>query len=160
MPSAAVVIGFDGSPGSDRALREAADLLARRPAVVVVVWKRGLAFELMELPTATEGLPPSRLDLGSALETERSLYENARRLAEQGAAIARDAGFDAEPLVAADDVDTPVAETLVRVARDRDAAGIVVLRHPRRGEWIIGSTTRDVIRHADRSVVVARTEPD
>lgn len=162
MASGRVVIGFDGSPGSDRAIQEAGELLAPRAALVVVVWKRGLGFALMENPASTLGLPPAELDISAALEVDEAMRERAQRLAEQGAAIARDAGLEAESLVAADDVDTPVAETLVRVARDRGAHGIVVARHPkgRAADWILGSTTRDVIRHADRPVVVVRTGPD
>lgn len=154
-----VLIGFDGSRGSDRALREAGHLLAPRRAIVVVVYKQGLAFELTPAPPVpTGGLVPTRVDMAEALEVDRTMQERAEQLAEQGAALAREAGFtDPEPVVAGDDVDTSVAETLVRVARARDVDGIVVMRHDRRGgEWFIGGTTRDLIRLSDGPVVVVR----
>jgi nucleotide-binding universal stress UspA family protein len=153
-----VLIGFDGSEGSDRSLREAGRLLAPRRAIVTVVYKTGLGFELMGVGTDPLGIPPASSDIGTALEIDQHLQERAQRLAEQGAALARDAGFtDPEAVVAADDVETSVAETLVRVARARGVEGIVVLRHSRRGrEWFIGGTTRDLVRVSDGPVVVVR----
>jgi hypothetical protein len=61
-----ILIAFDGTPGSEYALWEAGALLSGRRALVVTVWKPGLAFELMELPTATLGLPPAQLDIRTA----------------------------------------------------------------------------------------------
>jgi nucleotide-binding universal stress UspA family protein len=162
MRSGPVVIGYEGSPSAEHALREAGGLLAGRRALVVVVWKAGLAFELMELPTSTVGLPPAAIDLRTAVEVERTMFEGAQRLAEQGARLAGDAGFDAEPLVVAEDPDVTVAETLVRVAQERDAQAMVVGAHghSRLGEAVLGSTSRDVIRNALCPVVVARRADD
>jgi hypothetical protein len=60
MRSGPIVIGYDGSPAAEHAVAEAGDLLNGRLALVVVVWNQGLGFELLELPTATIGLPPAR----------------------------------------------------------------------------------------------------
>jgi nucleotide-binding universal stress UspA family protein len=154
-----VVIGFDRSPAAEHALREAGTLLHGRPAIVLIVVKSGLGFELVELPAATIGLPPSTIDIRTAMEIEQSLRDGAERLAQQGAALAEEAGFAAaEGLAVAEDLETPVSETIVRVARERAAAAIVVGAHghSHMGEVILGSTSRDVIRHADRPVLVAR----
>jgi nucleotide-binding universal stress UspA family protein len=152
-----ILIAFDGSDAAEHAMREAAGLLARNSALVVVVWKQGIAWELMELPTATVGLPPASIDVATALETDEKLYEGAQRLARKGAALARDAGFEAEGLAVADDLDVPVAETLLRVARERDAAALAMGTHGHGaiGE-LLGSTTRGVLKHADLPVVVVR----
>ncbi len=152
-----ILIGYDGSPASRHAVGEAGALLAGRPALVVVVWKQGLAFELQELPTVA-GLPPTPVDVRAALEIEDALYERSRRLAEQGAQIAREAGFQAESLVIADEVDVTIAETIVNVARERGAQAIVVGAHGhgRMSEILLGSTSRDVIRRATCPVVVVR----
>ena len=88
-----LIIAFDGTPAAERAIRDAAVLLGRRPAVVAVVWKAGLAFELMERPTATVGLPPAPIDVRTALEIDEHTYEMARDLAGQGAALARELGL-------------------------------------------------------------------
>jgi nucleotide-binding universal stress UspA family protein len=147
-----LIIAFDGTADAEEALREAAGLLAPRPALVVVVWKAGLGFELVELPAASIGLPPGPLDVRTALEVDRSLMEGAQRVAAHGAEVARSVGFDAEPLAVADDPDTPVAETLAQVARERAAAAVVIGAQGRGG--ILGDTTRAVIRLAPCPVVV------
>jgi nucleotide-binding universal stress UspA family protein len=158
-----VLIAFDGSPAAERAVRDAGPLLGGRPALVVVVWKAGLGFELVELPTATIGLPPASIDIRTALELDQELQERAERLAQQGAQLARDAGFaDAEALVVAEDEETSVAETIVRTARTRGATAIVVGAHGHGAlsSVILGSTSRDVIRNAPCPVLVVRERQD
>ena len=154
MGSGPVLIGYDGTRASEHALREAAGLLGGRPALVVVVWKPGLAFELIELPTSSIGLPPAPLDLRAALETDRALYEGAQQAAQRAAALARALGLEAEGLVVAEDPEIPVAETLLRLAREREAQVIVVGAH--RHGALLGSTTRSVVRDARCPVLVVR----
>lgn len=150
-----VLIGYDGTPAAEYALREAARLLSGRPALVVVVWKAGLAFELIELPTSSIGLPPAPLDIRTALEADQALYEAAQRAAEQAAQLARTLGLDAEPLVVAEDPEIEVAETLVRLARERAAEAIAIGAHARSG--LLGSTCRAVIKSAPCPVLVVRS---
>jgi nucleotide-binding universal stress UspA family protein len=159
MGSGPVVIGFDGTPAAEHALRESGALLGPRPALVVVVYKAGLGFELLELPSVT-GLPPAPLDIRTAVELDQILSERAQQLAQQGAQIARDVGFEADGLAVADEPETPIAETLVDIARERDAQAVVVGAHGhgRLGEVFLGSTSRDVIRRADCPVVVVRDD--
>jgi nucleotide-binding universal stress UspA family protein len=154
MTSSPVLIGYDGTPTSEHAIREAADLLSARPALVVVVWKAGLAFELIELPTSSVGLPPAPLDLRAALESDRALYEGAQRSAQHAAALARSLGLETDALVVAEDPEFTVAETLLRIAGERDARAIVVGAHPHGG--LLGSTTRAVVREARIPVIVVR----
>lgn len=158
--SGPIVIGYDGTPAAERAVREAAELLAPRSALVVVVWKPGLAFELMELPTATVGLPPAPIDLRTAMEIDQAEQERAQRLAEQGAHLAREAGLDAEGVAVAEDLEITIAETLTRVAKERDAQAIAIGAHPHSGigELIAGSTLRGVLKHAPCPVLVARAD--
>jgi nucleotide-binding universal stress UspA family protein len=153
-----LLIAYDGTPASTYALWEAGALLRGHKALVVTVYKPGLAFELMELPTATIGLPPAPLDIRTALEVDREIYEGARRTAEQGARLAQEAGLDVEGLAVAEEVEVTIAETIVDVARERDSRAIVVGAHGhgRLGEVILGSTSRDVIRRAPCPVIVAR----
>jgi nucleotide-binding universal stress UspA family protein len=153
-----VVIAYDGSPAAEYATREAGALLAGRPALVVVVWKAGLGFEGVEPPTSSIGMPPTSLDIRTALEVDRAMMDRAEQLAQKGAGIARDAGFDAEGLAVADDIETSVADTIVTVARERDAQALVVGAHGhgRLEEALLGSTSREVIRHGPCPVVVVR----
>jgi nucleotide-binding universal stress UspA family protein len=151
-----VLIAYDGTKTSEQALREAAALLGGRPALVVVVWKPGLAFELIELPASSIGLPPAPLDVRNALETERALYEGAQRAAQRAAALARSLGLEADALVVAEDPEITVAETLLRIARERDARAIAVGAYPHGG--LLGSTTRAVVRDARCPVIVVRSD--
>jgi nucleotide-binding universal stress UspA family protein len=152
--SGPILIGYDGTRTSEHALREAAGLLCGGPVLVVVVWKAGLAFELIELPASSIGLPPAPLDIRAALETDRVLYEGAQGAAQRAAALARSLGLEAEGLVVAEDPDVTVAETLLRLARERDAQAIVVGAHPHGG--LLASTTRSVVRDARCPVLVVR----
>jgi nucleotide-binding universal stress UspA family protein len=156
MGSGPVVIAYDGSPAAERAIREAGALLGKRPAVVVVVWKPGLGWELMELPSATLGLPPAPIDVRTALEIDEKLAERSQLMAQHGAELAKEAGFDAEGLAIAEEVEVTIAETIVGVARQRDAQAVVVGAHghSRLGEVVLGSTSRDVIRNSSCPTVV------
>jgi nucleotide-binding universal stress UspA family protein len=153
-----VLIAYDGSDGADRAVREAAALLGSRPALVVVVWKAGLGLELVALPTSTIGLPPAAIDIRTALEIERTLSERAQQLAQKGAGLARDAGFEAEGLTVAEDPEVAVDETIARVARERDAQAVAVGTHGHgpAADAILGGISRGVIRRAPCPVVVVR----
>jgi nucleotide-binding universal stress UspA family protein len=150
-----VVIGYDGSPVADRALEEAAGLLSERPALVVVVWEAGRAFEAALSPLAFD-FPVPTIDLRTAVELDQAAYAAAERTAQRGAARARSMGLPAESLVVADDV--TVADTLVRVAGEQDAPALVVgaHNHGALSEVLLGSTSRDVVRHAPCPVVVVR----
>jgi nucleotide-binding universal stress UspA family protein len=156
--SGPVVIGFDGTPAAEHAVREGGPLLAGRKAVVLVVWSQGLGFELVTLPASEIGLPPAPADVETALEIDRELLRAAESQAQRGVAIAREAGVAAEPLVVADDPDTSVHETIVRVADQRDAAAILIGTHGHGpiSELLLGATTRGVLRRASVPVVVVR----
>ena len=156
MHSGPVVIAFDGSPAALRALREAAELLAPRPGLVVVVWEAGAAYDFATIPSAGLELPPGQLDLRAAAELDQKLLTDAERMARNGAAIAFSLGMPADALAVADEV--TVSETLVRVAREVDAAAVVVGRHERGAlhEVFVGSTTKGLLRHAPCPVLVVR----
>jgi nucleotide-binding universal stress UspA family protein len=157
MGSGPIVIGYDGSPAAEHAVREAGALLPGRPALAVVVWKQGLGFEALETPTAT-GFPPVEIDIRTAVDMDREMSDRAQRLAQQGARLARDAGFEAQGLAIAEDVDMAVADALLRVAGERDAQAIVIgpHGHGRIGEMLPGRTSREVIREAPCPVLVVR----
>jgi nucleotide-binding universal stress UspA family protein len=151
MRAGPIVIGYDGTNDSERALRDGGSLLKPWAAVVVVVWKQGLGFEYLELPS-TVGLPPAAIDIRTALEIDKKLYERAQRLAQHGARLAREVGLAAEALAVAEDLETPISETLVSVAKQRDSRAMVVGGHGHGG--LLGATVRGVIREAPCPVVV------
>ena len=151
-----ILVAYDTTPASERALREASSLLSGRRALVLVIWKPDLPFELIALPASAIGLPPAQLDVRAVREAGESIYDRARRAAEQAASLARDLGLDAAPLVVADDPEVPVQDTIVSVARERDADAVVVGAHAHGP--ILGSVSRGVIRAAPCAVVVVRED--
>ena len=77
----------------------------------------------------------------------------ARDLARQGTEPAHELGLEADPLVVAEDPDTPIAETIDSLAKERDAQAVVGPH--RHGPALLGGVSRDVVRHAPCPVVVA-----
>ncbi|MCW2631117.1 MAG: hypothetical protein JWR88_79 [Pseudonocardia sp.] len=158
-PSGPVIIGFDGSPAAERAVREAGALLApARPALVVVVWEAGRAYDVMDIPSLALETPPVPLDIRTATEVDLAMYETAQRLAQHGANLAREAGLEAEGLAVADDV--TVADTLVRLAEENSSPAVVVGSHGHSDlrDLVLGGTARSVVQHAPCPVVVVRGE--
>jgi nucleotide-binding universal stress UspA family protein len=157
--SGPVILGFDGTPASERALREAAALFAPRRALVVVVWEPGRAFEAATLPVKALELPRSALNMHTAFESERAAYDAAQRLADHGAALARQAGLEAEGLAVADDVS--VADSLVRVARELDGQAVVIgaRGHREVRRLVLGSTLTGLLREAPCPVLVCGASP-
>lgn len=159
MASGPIVIGFDGSEAAERAVREAGSVLTGKPALVVAVWEPGTALEYTTSSLGVDAaLPP--IDVRASLEVDQALAEASQRTAQRGAEIARQAGFEAEALAVADDVS--VAQTLVRLARERDSAAIVVGSRGQGGlkSLVLGSTSHGVLQHADRPVLVVRAAAD
>ena len=78
--------------------------------------------------------------------------------AEEGAALAREVGFDASPLVARSDRN--VWRAILDLAAEHDARAIVVGSRGQGGltDVLLGSVPGRVIHHADRPVLVVRTK--
>ena len=151
-----VIAAFDGSPPSQAAVREAAELFGHRRIVIVTVWEPGLAMAVMTAPdvAGTPYAPPSLDEIESV---DRMRREHAAAIAESGAELARSLGATAEPLVVGDEAD--VAETLEGIAEEQDAAAIVV---GSRGlgamkARLMGSTSRKLLSDGERPILVVRT---
>ena len=159
MSTGPVIIGYDGSAAAEKAIRAAAALLAPRKAIVVMVWEAGRGFDVVEAPSLSLDYPAATLDLRTAYALEEAMGEAARQMAQRGAALAAELGLDAEGLAIADEV--TVADTLVRVADEHDAAVIALGAHGHSTlrEAILGSTSHDVMRHAKCPVLLVRA-PD
>jgi nucleotide-binding universal stress UspA family protein len=151
---APVVIAYDGSEVSRAALREAAGLFSGRPAVVVTVWEPGLATMAVGAPdTLTMGMPP---DPATVEAIDRLQREHASNAAAEGAALADSLGLAAEAQAVPDERD--VAETVIEIARQRDAGVVVVGSHGISGlrSRLLGSVARKLIERSDRPVLVIR----
>jgi nucleotide-binding universal stress UspA family protein len=153
-----VVVAFDGSPDAEDAVRAAAGLFPGRTLVVVSVWEPGLAMAMTSPPDGLSGLSSAAPDPETMAIVDRLEQDRARDAAEAGAALARERGATAEPHPVPDDVD--VAETLAAVADARDAAAVVVGSRGlgRVKSALLGSTSRRLMHHTKRPVVVIRTD--
>lgn len=151
-----VIIGFDGSEVSERAIRMAGAVLRGGPALVVAVHEPGVVFDAA-VGMDYQAVP---IDYAATAMVDEALEEGARMRAARGAEIAREHGLDAQALVAVDA--GSVGETLVRLAREREATAIVVgsHRYRRMERMFLGSTSRQVLEHAPCPVLVVRAEED
>jgi nucleotide-binding universal stress UspA family protein len=141
-----LLLCFDGSEHARRAVRGAAALLGPRPAVVLSVWERGRDLT----PLDPLGDAVGRLS-GLYAELDEAGAEVAGEVARDGARLAANLILDARPRVECG----PVAETIVRVAEEEDAAVIVLGARGLSGAAaILGSVSRRVARDAARPVLV------
>jgi nucleotide-binding universal stress UspA family protein len=138
-----VLFAYDGSEHAKAAILQAGRQLGeRRPAIVLTVWN-----PLATLPFATAaGLTSVGLD--------ETIEQEARRVAAEGAALARSSGFDAQPLA---EMGEPVWQRIVDSAEEHDAGIVVMGSHGRTGIGVVllGSTAAATARHTKRPVLIA-----
>jgi len=145
-----IVLCYDDSESSRHAIAAAAKLFPDAKAKVLHVWRSiesTLAFRY-----SAAGLTGALRDAIDELESGGR--EAAEEIAQRGAQLARDAGFDAEPyaLEARDRVDEAVAE----IVESWDASAVVV---GSRGlgtfqSAALGGFSSGVVRRVHRPVVV------
>jgi nucleotide-binding universal stress UspA family protein len=143
MDDAPILICYNGSVDSDRAIDAAAALLGPRRAVVV---------DIGPTLTAAEGIAAvSAVVPGNAFENLNS--DSALEKARAGAIRAREAGFKAE---ARAELEEPFRQGIVDVADEIDAAVIVLGSRGLKGvrEQFAGSVSHEVAEHAGRPVLI------
>jgi nucleotide-binding universal stress UspA family protein len=144
MSDSPILIAYDGSDYAKGAIEQAAEQLGNgRRAIVLTVWQPfGAAF-------VGVGVAPVGLEEG--------IENDARRVADEGARLAREAGFDAEPAVERGD---PVWQRIVEAADERDAGVVVLGSHGRTGIELvlIGSVAGAVAAHTERPVLIAHNQ--
>jgi nucleotide-binding universal stress UspA family protein len=149
-----VVLAYDGSEGAARAIDVAGVLLHGGPAIVVHVW-RPLSALLLWNPVL--GGPGPLKDAAEEIDAAGS--ERAARIAAEGTARARAAGFDAEPLTRHD---ARAWEAIVDLAAERRARAVVAGHRGASGRrsFLPGSVASGVLHHCTRPVlVVPMAEP-
>lgn len=136
-----ILICYDGSAGAQHAIAVAGTLLAGQRAVVLDVGPLDLVADTY----AAGG--------SGAADVNRAVFDGTLAQAEAGAALARQAGFDAEPRA---EVEAPTWRGILQVADEIDAALIVLGSEGRTGlsELLEGSVSHDVAEHARRPVLV------
>ena len=150
MPERPILIAYDGSEDAKSAIASAGELLTPGPALIVTLWHPA-----ERLVSTSAGAATYAPIFGEIDELERT---NARSSAEEGAALAREAGFDASPLVARSDRN--VWRAILDLGTEHDARAIVVGSRGKGGltDVLLGSVPGRVILHADRPVLVVRAK--
>jgi nucleotide-binding universal stress UspA family protein len=148
-----VIVAYDGSPAARQAVADAARLLGSCRILVATVWEEGLAYVAPVMTSDTLSIAPP-VDPDFARTLDRAQHEDAERVAQDGAALARSLGLDAEPLALPDE--GSVSKTLLSLAEEREAAGIVVGSRGLHGirARLEGSTSKALLKHAPCPVIV------
>jgi nucleotide-binding universal stress UspA family protein len=139
------IVGYDGSDAAEPALARAIEEASAAGASVVVVSVAEMPFD-----------PEAPMNYGTYTDAPAMppLYEPAEQEQVLGGARARleAAGVDADYVWEAGDV----ATALVREAKDRGAAAIVLGKghHGRLGRWLGTDVAQEVERSADCPVIV------
>ena len=156
--AAPILIGYDGSDTARRAVQEAAELFGSRRALVATVWEPGLAYQVGAMSTDPTGLGRAPVDSVAALEVDDASQAHADRVAEEGAALAKSLGLQAEALAVADQ--SVVADAIVEVARKRGVAAVVVGSRGLSGlrARLEGSTSNAVAKHASCPVLLVHDD--
>jgi nucleotide-binding universal stress UspA family protein len=144
-----ILICFDGSADSRAAVEHAAQLFGDAPVTVLSVWEPFV--ELIARTPLGFGPVPSGADPVGIDEAGRKA---ANEVAVEGAALATRLGMKA---VAGSASRAPrTARAILLQARELEATAIVMGSRGLTGvkSLLLGSVSREVIRHADRAVVV------
>jgi nucleotide-binding universal stress UspA family protein len=143
-PQGPFVLCYDGSDAAARAIRIAPALVGQgRAARVLYAYK----------PTE-QSLGIAQAITGGRIDAPVSHEADASDIVEAGVALARDVGFDAEPLLLA--ADRPTAELITAKADELDAPAIIMGHRGLSGlkSMVLGSVTRDVVNADHRPVVL------
>jgi nucleotide-binding universal stress UspA family protein len=142
-----VLFCYDGSDGSRSALRAAGELVTHpADAVVLVAWMSAVA-SLVRAGSFFTAVPNE----GEIDDEEAAL---AKRIAEEGAASAREHGYNASARVAQADIS--IVGTIGEIAEEIDA-GLIVCGQRGRGairSTLLGSVSHGLSAHAKRPVLI------
>ena len=143
-PRGPLILCYDGSADAERAIRTAPTLVGRgRAARVLYAYKpteRSLG--------VAQGITGGRVDAPVHGEAD------AQEIVDRGVAVARDAGFEAEPLLVV--AERRTAELIAETAEELDAPAIVMGQRGMSGlkSAVLGSVSRDVVNAYHRPVVL------
>jgi nucleotide-binding universal stress UspA family protein len=136
-----VLLAYDGSGHAKNAIAQAArELRPGRQAIVFTVWHPYAA----ALSGPAVALPNDIVE---------HVEDQAVKVADEGTRLAREAGFQAVPVV---DQGEPIWQRVVDAADDADASVIVLGSHGRTGisAVLLGSVAAAASRHTDRNVLI------
>ena len=145
-----ILFAYDGSESADGAIAAARELIGGgdAEAVVLTVWEP-MVVEVLRALRFGGRLPVMTDVAGVDAQSE----DEARQLAEHGARLAGEAGFETRPLWVADS--RAIADTIVEGADELDVDLIVLGARGLTGiRAFLGSVSNHVLQHANRPVLV------
>lgn len=145
-PGGPVLFAYDGFEDAKAAIRQAGRQFRRgRSAIVLTVWEPFAAMPFASTPTTPAGL-------GQTIERE------ARRVADEGARLARSCGFDAQSVAERGD---SIWRRIAQSAEEHDASIVVLGAHGRSGtgQVAMGSVAGAAAEHTARPVLIVHAPP-
>ena len=136
-----VLFAYDGFEDAKAAIRQAGrQFRTGRSAIVLTVWEPFASMPFASTPSSPDGL---------AQDIERE----ARRIADEGARLARACGFDARPVAERGD---SVWRRIVQSAEEHGASIVVLGAHGRTGTQLVasGSVAAAAAQHTVRPVLI------
>lgn len=143
-----ILICYDGSADARAAIADAGRVLSGHPAIVLTVWE-----PLAEVLARTAAGNALMAGINAPMAADEEAEAEAGRLAEEGAELARAAGFDASPR--ARPQNGMVSDTIIAQADRANATAIVMGSRGRTGlQSVMGSVSHAVVQRSDRAVMV------
>lgn len=143
-----ILICYDGSADARAAIADAGRVLAGHPAIVLTVWE-----SVTQVLARTGAGSALMAGLSTPMAADEEAEAEAGRVADEGAELARAAGFDALSRVRAQTGSVP--ETIIAQADRANATAIVMGSRGRTGlQSVLGSVSHAVVQRSDRAVMV------
>jgi nucleotide-binding universal stress UspA family protein len=143
-----ILICYDGSDDAKAAIQHGGQFLPGQKATVLTVWR-----PFRSMAAGTPG-GFGMLVIPNVDEIDQATADAARKRANEGTELAREAGFDAEATSCS--VETTVTEVILSTASTLDATAILMGSRGLTGlkSLFLGSVSHGVIQHADRAVII------
>jgi nucleotide-binding universal stress UspA family protein len=141
-----VLFAYDGFEDAKAAIRQAGrQFRSGRSAIVLTVWEPFASMPFASTPSTPGGL-------------EQSIEREARRIADEGARLARTCGFDARPVAERGD---SIWQRIAQSAEEHDASIVVLGAHGRTGTQLVGrgSVAAAAAEHTARPVLIVHAPP-
>jgi nucleotide-binding universal stress UspA family protein len=141
-----VLFAYDGFEDAKAAIRQAGrQFRSNRSAIVLTVWEPFASMPFASTPSTPGGL-------------EQGIEREARRVADEGARLARTCGFDAQSVAERGD---SIWQRIVQSAEEHDASVVVLGAHGRTATQLMasGSVARAAAEHTARPVLIVHAPP-
>jgi nucleotide-binding universal stress UspA family protein len=141
-----VLFAYDGFEDAKAAIRQAArQFRGGRSAIVLTIWEPFASLPFASTPTTPGGL-------------EQRIEREARRVADEGARLARACGFEAQSVAERGD---SIWQRIVQSAEEHDASMVVLGAHGRTDTQLVarGSVAAATAEHTARPVLIVHASP-